>query len=247
MSESRKIALSFEPLVAEIVLDRPEKLNALDPEMLGQLGEALAEIEKNSAIRVVVLRANGDRAFCVGADIYAWSALSSLQMWSDWIPRGHQIFDRIASLRQPVICAVHGPALGGGLELALTADIRLAAHDASFGMPEVKLGTVPGWGGTKRLPELVGAESSFSTVEWGLEKAIARRAAMELVRDDAVNLGFGISALVPRILLEEGLHNEVTWVIEQGAVGGMPLIGVVRYLDRGARPGLGLIRLQHRA
>ena len=73
--------------------------------------------------------------------------------------------------------------------------------------------------------ELFTAESSFSTIEWGLEKAIARRAAMELVRDDVVNLGFGISALVPRVLLEEGLHNEVTWVIEQGAVGGMPLLG----------------------
>jgi enoyl-CoA hydratase len=156
VSESRKIALSFEAFVAEIVLDRPEKLNALDPDMLGQLGEAVTEVEENSAIRVVVLRANGDRAFCVGADIYAWSALSPLQMWSDWIRRGHRIFEQLATLRQPVICAVNGLAFGGGLELALAADIRLAANDASFAMPEVKLGTVPGWGGTKRLPELIG-------------------------------------------------------------------------------------------
>ncbi|MGA8656548.1 MAG: enoyl-CoA hydratase-related protein [Chthoniobacterales bacterium] len=188
MSESRKIALSFEAFVAEIVLDRPEKLNALDPDMLGQLGEAVTEVEENSAIRVVVLRANGDRAFCVGADIYAWSALSPLQMWSEWIRRGHRIFEQLATLRQPVICAVNGLAFGGGLELALAADIRLAANDASFAMPEVKLGTVPGWGGTKRLPELIGASRAKQLIfsgapisaqiaeRWGLVNEIVPRA-----------------------------------------------------------------------
>lgn len=156
MSESPKITLSFDSPVAEIVLNRPEKLNALDPEMLGQLVEAAAEVERNSLIRAVILRANGERAFCVGADINAWSALSPLQMWSDWIRRGHRVFEQLATLRQPLLCAVNGLAFGGGLELALTADIRLAANDASFALPEVKLGTIPGWGGTKRLPELIG-------------------------------------------------------------------------------------------
>lgn len=187
MSESPKITLSFDSPVAEIVLNRPEKLNALDPEMLGQLVEAAAEVERNSLIRAVILRANGERAFCVGADINAWSALSPLQMWSGWIRRGHRVFEQLATLRQPLLCAVNGLAFGGGLELALTADIRLAANDASFALPEVKLGTIPGWGGTKRLPELIGVSRAKQLIfsgapisaeiaeRWGLVNEVVPR------------------------------------------------------------------------
>ncbi|MEQ9032946.1 MAG: enoyl-CoA hydratase-related protein, partial [Aggregatilineales bacterium] len=99
----------------------------------------------------------GDKAFCVGADITAWMALEPLDMWRHWIIRGHRVFDRLYHLRQPVIALLNGYTFGGGLEFALAADIRLSADHAEFALPEVKLATVPGWGGTSRLPALIGS------------------------------------------------------------------------------------------
>jgi enoyl-CoA hydratase len=157
MADSSKIRISSEAPVARIILDRPEKLHALDPEMLSAIETGLGLIEGRTDIRVVIVQATGDKAFCVGADINAWTALTPLQMWSDWIRLGHRVFARLLQVRQPVICAIQGIAFGGGLELALACDIRIASDSARLAMPEVKLGTVPGWGGTARLPELIGA------------------------------------------------------------------------------------------
>jgi enoyl-CoA hydratase len=157
VADSTKIKISSEAPIARVILDRPEKLNALDPEMLSAIDAGLGLLEGRKDIRVVIVQAAGEKAFCVGADINAWTALTPLQMWSDWIRHGHRVFTRLLELRQPVICEIQGLAFGGGLELALACDIRIASESARFAMPEVKLGTVPGWGGTARLPELVGA------------------------------------------------------------------------------------------
>ena len=108
MSDSPKVKLSLEAPIARVVLDRPEKLNALDPEMLGQLEDAVAQVEQSKDIRVIILEATGEKAFCVGADILAWTALSPLGMWSEWVRRGHRIFDRVERAKQPVICAIQG-------------------------------------------------------------------------------------------------------------------------------------------
>src|ERR1700751_3394185 len=156
MNTSQKILFQAEGNIGRITLNRPEKLNALDLEMLRQLEAAVDTLEASSQVRVVILDSTGDRAFCVGAYIQAWTALSPLEMWSVWIRRGHQLFDRIAQLRQPVIALLRGFAFGGGLELALTADIRIATEQATFALPEVKLATVPGWAGTFRLPQVIG-------------------------------------------------------------------------------------------
>jgi enoyl-CoA hydratase len=156
MSTPQKILLQVEGMIGRITLNRPEKLNALDMEMLAQLQTAADTLESSSQVRVVILDSASDRAFCVGADIQAWTALSPLEMWSSWTRRGHQVFDRLAQLRQPVIALLRGFAFGGGLELALTADIRIATEQATFAMPEVKLATVPGWGATARLPRIIG-------------------------------------------------------------------------------------------
>ncbi|MYH07803.1 MAG: enoyl-CoA hydratase/isomerase family protein, partial [Rhodothermaceae bacterium] len=91
-----------------------------------------------------------------GADIKARGALDALGMWNEWIPRGQRIFSRLAILRQPVIALMNGYAFGGGLELALACDIRIAASTASFAMPEVKIAAVPGWSGTARLANIIG-------------------------------------------------------------------------------------------
>jgi enoyl-CoA hydratase len=157
MSQAIKVKFAIQGTIARITLDRPEKLNALDPEMLAALEDAVTQAEQSRQVRVIVLAAAGEKAFCVGADILAWTALSPLDMWSEWVRRGHRIFERLERAKQPVICAIQGFAYGGGLELALACDIRIVTDSARFAMPEVKLGTVPGWGGTDRLPKLIGS------------------------------------------------------------------------------------------
>ncbi len=156
MSDSL-VRLDLDGPIATITLDRPDKLNALTLDMLLELETYLGGIDANQDIRVVILTGAGDRAFCVGADIHAWGALDPLDMWRQWIRVGHRIFDQLAGLRQPTIAALNGYTLGGGLELALATDIRLAADHIELGQPEVKLGTIPGWGGTMRLPRAIGA------------------------------------------------------------------------------------------
>jgi enoyl-CoA hydratase len=184
---SSKVQLSIENEFAVITLNRPEKLNALDPEMLSTLEQIAGQVDQNRGVRVVTITGAGDRAFCVGADINAWAPLSPVQMWSEWIRNGHRVFDRLANLRQPLICALNGYTFGGGLELALTADIRLAADHVELAMPEVKLGTIPGWAGTGRLPYLIGPArakqliltgeriSADTAERWGLVNEIAPR------------------------------------------------------------------------
>lgn len=156
MSLSDKVKFQINGAIARITLDRPEKLHALDPEMLSALEDAIGWAEQSREVRVIVLESSGDKAFCVGADILAWTALSPLEMWAEWVRRGQRIFERLERARQPVVCAIQGYAFGGGLELALGCDLRIAADSARFAMPEVKLGTIPGWGGTGRLPQLIG-------------------------------------------------------------------------------------------
>jgi enoyl-CoA hydratase len=151
------VTLAIHGAIATITLDRPDKLNALTQDMIDALEEYAARIEADSGIRCAILTAAGDKAFCVGADINAWSALTPLDMWRRWTRRGHQVFDRLARLRVPLIAAINGHALGGGLELAATADIRVTDRRASFGLPEAGIGTVPGWSGTQRLTALIGA------------------------------------------------------------------------------------------
>jgi enoyl-CoA hydratase len=143
--------------IALVTLARAAKLNALTPAMLDELESIARALEADQDVRVVVLTGAGEKAFCVGADINEWSALQPLDMWRRWVRRGHHVFDQWARLRQPVIAAINGHAFGGGLELAITADIRIAAEPAQFALPEASIGTCPGWSGSQRLVKLVGA------------------------------------------------------------------------------------------
>ena len=154
---SELVRLEIDVAVATVTLNRPAKLNSLTPEMLESLAAVASRIDADPDIRCVILTATGDQAFCVGADINVWAALAPLDMWRRWVRRGHQVFDQWARLRVPVIAAINGHALGGGLELAAVADIRIAADTASFGLPEAGIATCPGWSGTQRLAELIGA------------------------------------------------------------------------------------------
>ncbi len=145
------VYLNISGHIGELVLDNPDKLNALTVSMLEMLEDHCDTIENNSAIRVVLLRAEGNRAFCVGADINAWAGLTSFEFARNWVRRGHRVFDRLAQLAQPTIAVISGPAFGGGLELAATCDLRVMAPEATLALPETGIGIVPGWSGTQRL------------------------------------------------------------------------------------------------
>jgi enoyl-CoA hydratase/carnithine racemase len=185
---------------SEITLNRPEKGNALTMPMLQQLASIVDRIEGDPLIRVVVIRARG-RFFCTGGDIAAWGALSPNEMARDWILRGIELFDRVAALPQPVIAVLSGHALGGGLELAMAADLRIAVQSAKVGVPEVSLGMISGWMGLRRLAELVGV-------------ARARHLALlgtPIDAEQAFKWGL-ITALVPDA---DGLEQQVGHWIEQ--------------------------------
>lgn len=169
--------------VATVTVNRPAKLNSLTPAMLDQLESCARELDADPELRVVVLTGGGEKAFCVGADINEWAALQPLDMWRRWVRRGHQVFDQWARLRQPVITAINGHAFGGGLELAITGDIRIAVDSAQFALPEASIATCPGWSGTQRLVQLVGASHAKYLALSGMRMTAANAMTCGLVHE----------------------------------------------------------------
>ena len=141
--------------LATVTVNRPEKLNALNGAMLDELERFFAAAASDAAVRAVIVTGAGDRSFVAGADIDEVSAFTALE-GRDWGLRGQALLLRIERMEKPVIAAINGYALGGGLELAMACHLRVAAANARLGQPELKLGIVPGFGGTQRLPRLVG-------------------------------------------------------------------------------------------
>lgn len=156
MSDPR-IALTREGPVGLITIERSDKLNAFDIEMLEALDGVCAQIERDRSIGVAVIAGEG-KAFSAGGDIKAWAAMAPEEFGFDWVRYGHRVFARLAELRVPVVAALNGHALGGGLELAACADIRIAEPQVKLGLPETGLGMVPGWSGTQRLVQRFGAQ-----------------------------------------------------------------------------------------
>jgi enoyl-CoA hydratase len=146
---------AVQDFIATITLNRPSVRNALNVAMIEELGKAFEEAERDAAVRVVIVTGSGDKAFAAGADIAEIAGLDEAS-GMEFSRRGQRVFDAIESLGKPVIAAVNGYALGGGCELAMACTIRVASENAVFGQPEVKLGLIPGYGGTLRLPKLIG-------------------------------------------------------------------------------------------
>jgi enoyl-CoA hydratase len=149
------LTYDFRNRIASITINRPSVRNALNSATMRELRTAFEQAQADDSVRVLILTGSGDKAFVAGADINELAKLSPVE-GRDFSLAGQAIFDFIESLGKPVIAAVNGYALGGGCELAMACTFRIASENAMFGQPEVKLGIIPGYGGTQRLPRLVG-------------------------------------------------------------------------------------------
>jgi len=150
--------------IQKITINRPNQLNALNKETIDELGRALQAAEENGSIRVIILTGSGEKAFVAGADIKEFADFS-VEEGKLLSAEGHQkLFNLVENLSTPVIAAVNGFALGGGLELAMASHIRIASDNAKLGLPEVSLGVIPGYGGTQRLSQLIGKGKAFELI-----------------------------------------------------------------------------------
>ena len=161
------VSVTIEDKVALVLVDRPEKLNALNKGTIKELGEALGVLEKDRKIRAIILSGAGTKAFVAGADIAEFSEYTESEGRALAADGQRQLFDKIEALKTPVIAAVNGFALGGGLELAMACHFRVASTNAKMGLPEVSLGVIPGYGGTQRLPMLVGRGRAMEMILTG--------------------------------------------------------------------------------
>ena len=153
-----RIVVMVKDRIATITIDRADKLNALDFDMIPALERAAHIIDGDDHVRVAIITGAGEKSFCAGGDIASWSGLTPEQFAMQWIRQGHRAFDALARLRQPLIAALNGHTLGGGLEVAVTADLRIAEAHVKLGFPETGLGILPGWSGTQRATRRFGAQ-----------------------------------------------------------------------------------------
>ncbi len=186
------IILEINAPIATIFFDRPKALNALNNALFDELDIALDQVASNQDIKVLVLTGSGDKAFVAGADIVELSKMNPLQGKS-FSRKGQKVFSKIEALPIPAIAAVNGFALGGGLEAAMGCDFIYASEKAVFGLPEINLGLIPGFGGTQRLGRLVGANRAKEMVFTG--KNITAQQALEY--------GIANKICAPDTLMEE--------------------------------------------
>ncbi|TVR17112.1 MAG: enoyl-CoA hydratase [Balneolaceae bacterium] len=152
--------------VATLTINRPDKLNALNAKVLSELSDAIEAVQADDAINVLIITGAGEKAFVAGADIKELSTLNK-QTGEKLASVGQQIFEAIETSSKPVIALVNGYALGGGAELAMACHLRIATENAMIGLPEVSLGLIPGYGGTQRLPALVGKSKAMEMILTG--------------------------------------------------------------------------------
>ena len=202
--------------IATLVINRPKQLNALNKQTLSEINEAFESMRENDAVKVVVMTGSGEKAFVAGADIKEFADFSGVE-GSELAKTGHlTVFNVIEEFSKPVIAAINGFALGGGLELAMAAHVRIASDNARMGLPETSLGVIPGYGGTQRLPQLRGKgralEMIFSAkmidastaLNYGLVNAVvpqealratAEKMAQDFMKNSIVAMGYAIEAV----------------------------------------------------
>ena len=210
------ILVTFDGPSALITINRPNKLNALNKDTIKELHKALAVLQKDKEVRVIIITGSGEKAFVAGADI-AEFANFSVKQGTKLAAKGQELlFDFIENLSKPVIAAINGFALGGGLELAMACHFRVASENAKMGLPEVSLGVIPGYGGTQRLPQLVGKGRAMemimtagmidapSALDYGLVNhvvpqeellALCTQLASKISNNSAVAINYAIKAI----------------------------------------------------
>ena len=215
--------------VAVLTLNRPARLNAICSDVLGLLAAAVAAAAADDRVRALVIAGAG-RAFCAGADLTEIEALPDARAFRGFIARMTEVYQLIADCPKPSVAALHGVAFGGGLELALACDLRVAEHDARLGVPEMKLGVLPGAGGTQRLPRLAPAGIAKQMILTGEPLTAPRAHALGLVNElacpgEAVTAALGLAgqlaAGAPLALAAEKR------LIDQGP--GMDLAAAISY------------------
>ncbi len=208
MSDSSHLQVSYDGPLCWLTVNRPEKHNALNRELMTELQEALQQIRHRKDARVVLVSGAGEKAFIAGADLNELSGLSTLEAY-ETAERGQQVFRMLELLGKPSIAVIRGWALGGGLELALACDLRIASEGARLGLPEVSLGLIPGYGGTQRLAQLIGSGPALQMILSAQPVRAAEALRLGLVnqvvperelRDQAQALALAIAAHSPLAL-----------------------------------------------
>lgn len=228
--------------LAEIRLDNTSKLNALTVDMLDALEAHCATVDETPEIRVVLLTSEGEKAFCVGANITEWASLDARTFARDWVRRGHRVFDRLARLPVPVIGVLEGHAFGGGLELAAACDLRVMTPRSMIALPETGIGIVPGWSGTQRLagqiPAAVLKEMALTSARISAERAYQIgfvNAVTEDARAEAMAIAERILASAPQAtetakwLISAALEEDAAASIE--ALAGAALAGSAEKIE----------------
>ncbi len=225
------ILLDKEAPLAVITINRPDKLNALNKDTIAELSRALTTLEEDPKTRVILLTGQGDKAFVAGADISEFANYSVKEGKALAQSGQEQLFNLLENLSTPVIAALNGYALGGGLELAMACHFRIASHNARLGLPEVSLGLIPGYGGTQRLPQLIGKGRAFEMImtgmmidaetahNYGLVNEVttladlvphARQVAMKIANNSPVAVGYAIKAVNAGFMYDEdGFQAEI--------------------------------------
>ena len=214
---------------ATVIVSRPDKMNALNDDTIGELDAVFRELEKDEEVLGVVVTGAGEKAFVAGADIGELAQMGSI----DGIGvsrKGQEAFRRLERMGKPVVAAVNGYALGGGMELALACHLRVASDKARFGLPEVKLGIIPGYGGTVRLPRIVGRGRALELILTGEMISAERAHEMGLVN---LVVPAGETRTAPEGMLDTILRNGPIAV-------RFALEAVDRSLETGIDEGLGL-------
>jgi len=194
MSEPKKyesILTNKEEGIGWITLNRPHRLNTLTAEMIDEIHSALNDFEADNEIKCIAIRGAGDRAFSAGADVTAFTGLT-VPTAVEASRRGQMLFSRLEQIGKPVVASINGYALGGGLEMALACDFRIASEHAELGQTEMKLGLIPGWGGTQRLSRIVGLAKAKELIMLG-ERISA---------EEAASIGL-VNKVVPKEKLQE--------------------------------------------
>ena len=208
-----------EGAIATITLHRPEALNALNAAMIDELETLFAELAPDPGVRVILLTGSGERAFAAGADIRQIVQVDA-ESGRTVSERGKQVFAQIESCGKPVIACINGVALGGGLELALACTLRIAAHNAQLGLPEAKLGLIPGYGGTQRLVRLIGQGAALRMM----------LSAQNITAAEALQLGL-VEAVTPAAEL---MNTARVLAKRIATLAPLALAGIIEAVQRGS-------------